>query len=39
MINYPDWYEKAVRELQEQHDMIVAPSDVEIRRANDGTKI
>lgn len=20
MANYPDWYEKAVRELQEQHD-------------------
>ncbi|CAM2926041.1 hypothetical protein LEBR102806_11725 [Levilactobacillus brevis] len=39
MINRPDCYEEAVRELQEQHDVIVAPSDVEIGRANDGTKI
>lgn len=39
MINRPDWYEKADRELQEQHDMIAVPSDVEIGRVNDGTKI
>ena len=35
MIKRPDWYEESVRELQEQHDMIVAPSDVEIGRAID----